>query len=509
MGTNWSARMAVSAVLAAAVFVGCAPAVAQPLNREVQSLVNLDKLSTVSVGVSVIDVDTRETVASMNTGEAFMPASNLKLLTSGTALLVLGKDFEFKTRLVRDGDKLVVIGAGDPAFADPKLLTERKLPVDTFLDMLADAVRQANFTGIKEVVLDERVFDHNTIHPSWPRDQLNKWYCAPVQGLNFYTNVLEIFPTRGDRVGAPPYLRTSPSAKWIEITNQARTVDNDNTAVGALHGDGDFRFTFFGNLKQPPDEPVEITVKQPAMMFGKLLADRLGRLELGVNKATPTVRFAADDEKINAKDVLAVVSTRLTDVLKRCNTDSQNLYAESLCKRVGYEVTGQPGSWENGAAVIRMQLTQALGPNPGDLFISDGSGLSKDNRVTPGIMSGWLAAMARDSRNGPTFMESLASASEGKLEKRFKDKKLVGDVRAKTGYINNSMCLSGYVTNDQTGRRVAFSILVNGAKGAPLNTRDAKKFHEDVVAAVDKWLARQAPRAKKPVEQEGQPAMGG
>ena len=91
----------------------------------------------------------------------------------------------------------------------------------------------------------------------------------------------------------------------------------------------------------------------------------------------------------------------------------------------------------------------------------------------------------------------------------FKDKKLVGDVRAKTGYINNSMCLSGYVTNDQTGRRVAFSILVNGAKGAPLNTRDAKKFHEDVVAAVDKWLARQAPRAKKPVEQEGQPAMGG
>ena len=75
---------------------------------------------------------------------------------------------------------------------------------------------------------------------------------------------------------------------------------------------------------------------------------------------------------------------------------------------------------------------------------------------------------------------------EGTLSHRFKGSKLHNEVRAKSGYIREVRTLSGYVTNPGTGRRVAFSVLVNNVpSGADVR---AKEFHEAVVEAVDQWL---------------------
>jgi D-alanyl-D-alanine carboxypeptidase/D-alanyl-D-alanine-endopeptidase (penicillin-binding protein 4) len=502
-------RAAIAIALAGA-FV--AAAVAQPLNREVQTLISANKLQNMNVGVAVIDCDTKDSIVAYKEREALAPASNLKLLTSGTALLVLGKDFEFRTKLVRDGDKLVIVGAGDPALADPKLLKEMGVSVETFLDRLAEAVKESGFAEIREVVIDDRIFDRNQIHPSWPKAQLDKWYCAPITGLNFYTNVLEIFPSRASRAGSAPEITTAPSAGFITINNVARTVDSDVTAVGATQediGQADFRFKFYGNLRNPPDEPIEVTVRNPSLLLGRLIAARLGKMGLGAGGTAPLARMANETEKFSTLNVLAQVKTKLPVLLQRCNTDSQNLYAEALCKRVGFEVTGQPGSWENGAAIIRMQVGEKLGANPGELFISDGSGLSRDNRVTPEILARWLGAMHRDRNASEVFKASMANANEGKLEKRFKDKKLQGDVKAKTGFISGVMALSGYVSNAQTGRTVAFSIVVNAPRNGALNNGDAKRFQEDVVAAIDKWLARQPVRHATPKEEPAPGAQGG
>jgi Na+/proline symporter len=96
----------------------------------------------------------------------------------------------------------------------------------------------------------------------------------------------------------------------------------------------------------------------------------------------------------NAK-VLAVIKTPISAVLERCNVDSDNLYAESLLKSAGNKVTGQPGSWSNGAAVVRMQVKERLGADQAALLVmSDGSGLSRNNRVSPEMLARWLANMA-------------------------------------------------------------------------------------------------------------------
>lgn len=464
-------------------------AIAAPLDREVSTTFSNAKLGQAAVGVCVMDTQTGEVLASMNERQSFVPASNLKLLTSGAALMVLGKDYQFRTKLMIVGDKLVIQGAGDPGLADPKLLDEMKVSLDALLEQLAGQVAKSGAKNIKEIVVDDRIFDRDSIHPSWPKDQLNQWYAAEVSGLNFYTNCLEVYAQRGTKAGAPPAIRTVPSAPWIEILNKARTIDEGQTALGATRDGESTRFTLAGTVRATLDEPIEVTVHEPGLIFARLMADRL--VSMGVMaSAAPVVRLAQDGEQLAEGRTVSIISTKLPTALQRCNVDSQNLYAECLLKAIGHAVTGQPGSWSNGSTVLRMTIKEQLGVDSGETVIADGSGLSKDNRVTPYLMASWLSHMAKNKDLAETFVASMADADEGRLATRFKDRKLRNTVHAKTGYIKNVLCLSGYVTSPKTGRRLAFSVLVNNFNEGT-SAGKVKEFHEDVVAIADRWLAKQ------------------
>src|SRR5262249_46375110 len=154
---------------------------------------------------------------------------------------------------------------------------------------------------------------------------------------------------------------------------------------------------------------------------------------------------------------VAVVTTTMEDALERCNGDSQNLYAEAMIKRIGHEVTHEPGSWTNGSSVLRMTLSEpaprGLGPEyAAGTQIADGSGMSREDRVAPRTLTRWLDRLQRDSNIGAMFVNSLASPEQKEsIRRRFKDKKLSCDLRAKTGTINGVRCLSGYLTDPQTG----------------------------------------------------------
>src|SRR4051812_23030202 len=172
------------AVAAAGVSVWCGTAGAQvnSLNEEVTRLVAARKLGEARVGISLVDLETGATLANVHGGDPFTPASNMKLLTSGAALLVLTPDFAFRTELIRDGDRLILRGAGDPALADPVVLQsmEPRLTVNDVLGALAGAVAKAEMKDVREVVVDDRVFDREYVHPEWPVKQLDRGYCAEV-----------------------------------------------------------------------------------------------------------------------------------------------------------------------------------------------------------------------------------------------------------------------------------------------------------------------------------------
>ncbi len=136
-------------------------------------------------------------------------------------------------------------------------------------------------------------------------------------------------------------------------------------------------------------------------------------------------------------------------------------------------------------------LTEKLGPAAAAATeIADGSGLSRQNRVTPRTFATWLRFMA-GTPGASLYVGSLAEPGKpGTLERRFRGVRLENALAGKSGYINQVRSLSGYLTNASTGHRVAFSILANDVT----NDADASvlRLHEEVVKAADQWLARRA-----------------
>ncbi|MBA4027628.1 MAG: D-alanyl-D-alanine carboxypeptidase/D-alanyl-D-alanine-endopeptidase [Planctomyces sp.] len=499
--------------LALVVALG-APAAAhgQGLEGVVERAVRGARLGGAEVAVSVRDARTGEALASMNSRQGMVPASNMKLLTSGAALVVLGAEYKFRTRMFVDGSRLVVVGSGDPAFADPELLRLSGRSLEEFMGELVEPFVRAGVKGLREVVIDDRVFDREMVHPGWPRDQLDKWYAAPVSGLNFHANVMEVFVAVGPAVGSAPRVRKVPDAAWLELDNSARTVGRGGASAlgvqrllaGGLSTAAGARYRLFGELSVTQVEPIQTALAEPSLVFGQLLADRLGAAGLGQGQGGGIVaRLAEPGEMFSPGAALVEVVTPLAEVLARCNIDSYNLYAEALLKRLGREVTGQPGSWDNGAAVVRMTVTERTGAELSQLVVTDGSGLSAENRVSAGVLTSWLASLYRDAAVRGAMVESLAEPGEGTLRKRFKDRRVPGGVHAKSGYINGVQCLSGYVIGERNGRAAAFSVLVNQTQ----RVREGgavKKFHEDVVEAVARWLDEQPPRTEEPDDGRGQ-----
>lgn len=485
---------------------------AGPLDGSVRNSLANAKLEKVRVGVAIVDCNSRETLASIKATELYAPASNLKLLTSGVAVSIL-KDFEFKTgfSVTADG-KLIIKGGGDPALCDPKLLLEQGWSVERFLARIVDAARAAKIAqgSITEVIVDDRIFERDTnggapVHSSWPKEQLNQWYCAPVSGLNFFTNVIEIRATPAERVGNKPSVATEPSAPWLINLDLAstRTVKDTGSKLwaqqdtsGAAGGGaaGALTFKIFGDVQldngRTPPVKVDVTVAQPGLLLGRLVARAMWEAGL----ATPTrggmpVRVATDNEDLVAPEAapFAVITTPLAAAMRRCNVDSQNLYAECLLKRTAFEVTQQPGSWATGSQVVTMRLTEKLGQEAQSIRIVDGSGMSKENQITPMVMTHWLTALKQDPSVGEAFLASMARVDdkESKVSKRFIDHRFRGTVYAKTGFIKNVVTLSGYVVNGE--HAVAYSILANDVGG---NITHVREFQKDVLVEIDNWLAR-------------------
>ncbi len=468
---------------------------AGPLDDEVNDLLADIDLGGADVGVCIIDAGAGTLLASHNAETALIPASNQKLLTSAAALITLGPDFVYETDLLLDGGTLIIRGSGDPALGDPEILSASEPPMtaDELLAGLAGAVSRAGVTALDEIVIDDRVFDRQWAHPSWPDDDLNRWYCAEVAGVNYHTNVISVYVRPSpDGPGAEPRVEYEPRAPGIEIANRARTIRSGRNTTWIARPRPSNDFTLYGQISSPLPFPIRAAIHEPPTFMGQLLASELAHAGVTIpSPAQDHVRLADASERFEDAAPIARVTTRLADVLRRCNVDSHNLYAESLLKRIGHDVTSNPGSWESGATVVRMLLSERLGAqHASGAHIADGSGMSRDNRVSPATLAAWLAMIASDPELFEPFLASLPSPGEGTLTSRFKNVPIDNVIRAKSGYLDGVYSLSGYVIDPATRRTVVFSLLLNERDR---HTPNAKRFHEAVVAEIDQWLSRTRP----------------
>jgi len=474
------------------------PLQAGDLDSTIERIISHTNLQGGKAAVHIADLDTNKEIADYNADTPMVPASNMKLLTSGAAAMILGEQFAFRTEIQIDDSTtpptLIIKGAGDPALGDPDLFgdDETGLTLDGLFDQVAEALKSKGITIINEVIADDRIFDRNFVHPNWPIDQLNRWYCAEVGGLNLHTNIINLYPIPVSP-GSTPRATMSPDVPWFDLQIRAKTVARGQDTTWIARPVPENSFTLRGNVRYKTEK--DVAIHNPPQFAASLFANALHSRGITVHDEDSLpekhARLVTDAESFEHARSIAVITTPLADVLRRTNTNSYNLYAESLIKRIGHEMTSDPGSWENGASVLRMMLSEKLGADAASsTVVDDGSGMSRDNRVTPRTFTSWLSMLSRNE-NWQVFEDSLATAGTGTLEKRFRDKKLTSEIHAKSGYLNNTYTLSGILIHPTTGRRVAFSILLNDIPSGAAS-RNAKPLHEEIVMAIDEWMSETA-----------------
>ncbi len=456
------------------------------LSQTVNALGAQSGLRSGSYGVAVVDCDGRLR-AGIDAHTARIPASNMKLLSSGTAIATLGPKHLFRTRLLRDGDDIVLVGDGDPALADPELFPDMKdahgraMTADGVLDIWAEAIEQAGMSSVNRLVIDDRIFDQQFTHPSWPANQLSRHYCAGSAGLNFHRNMLHLRPEPGQ--GQPRLDDVRPAVPFMPIENRLKS-HRTKTEVSATRTNGGDSIVVSGTIAQKIVEPIAVTVHDMPLLTGRMLADRLTRRGIEVAMVTrPNT-----GEQFNLASPLGPdIVTPIARVLERCNVDSCNIYADALLKRSAHEATKQPGSWRDGAALVRREVHARTGTNK--VEIADGSGMSQENKVSPFVLATWLASFDRGTPEGDALLGSLSTLQKGTLKRRFESLKLSGcTLAAKTGYISGASTLSGVITAPD-GQCAAFSVLCNNLQ----TTTSAKALQRDVIEAVAKWLVRNPP----------------
>lgn len=489
--------------LAIAALVLLAPAIgfAQSLEVRVQRVLDAADIGNARVGICIREIGASTPLVFVDADSGYIPASNMKLLTSGAALRILGPDFVFRTELALDGDRVIVRGSGDPALADPEVLrnTEPRMTVEDFLETLASAVAERTPDGCSEILIDDRVFDREFVHPTWDPEDLNKRYAPEVAGLNFHGNLLAIFASpAAEGPGNPPRLTMQPNSAWIGIDNRARTVSKNNNTYWASRSPDSNQFRVFGDVRSTAPLPLNTPTHDNPLLFGHLLTERLmgkgvavgGFAHPGLNPPA-VVRVVAPDEALPEGTLCAVVTTPLQEVINRCNTDSVNLYAEALLKRIGHEVTREPGSWANGASVLRMTLEEQLGPDAAvSTIVVDGSGLSHSNLVTPRTLADWIENLATDPELRDPFLLSLATPGRGTFTSRFRDFNFQNHVAGKSGVLTGVRSLSGIVIAPN-GREIVFSVLINdvpSGKG-PNATLTATRIVEQIDSYLTKLVA--------------------
>lgn len=423
------------------------------------------------VSAMVVDLTDGRMLYKRNANESLIPASNQKLLVlaAGVDFAVNG-DEAFVTRLGVRGDDLVIIGDGDPGLGDRSLAESRgQQPLD-FIGQWASAIKGSGINSPDELIVDVSIFDRQFVHPDWESGDLLKWYGAPIGGLNLNDNCVELTVWPATTRDAAAIWSIFPPCSLIRVTNRCRSRPNgsakDNAPVIGRRPDS-FELTLSGKVTKRGTLQ-SVPVYDPNRFAAYAIYEALIREGVAFRGGVRFERLRDRTGRVPASvRTIAEARTPLSDVMQRIGHDSQNMFAEALAKRLGYQLqlqqsSGNPiGSWDTARAAMGRTLRQA-GVNLSKVRIADASGLSRENRLSAADVMALLRYMHHHPRR-EMFLSSLAgNRTGGRLQRIFASES--GDIYAKTGYMSGIRSLSGLVRSAD-GRWYGFSIIFNDFPG--------------------------------------------
>ncbi len=427
------------------------------------------------VGISVVDLATGDAVYDLNADRYFVPASNTKLFTTALALMRLGPGYRFVTTVTapaapdatgRVSGPLVLTGSGDANLSGRVFPYSPDNPRGNPLAAIDDLADQLVSQGVRrvdgDVIGDDTVFPWDPYPLGWTLDDPNGESGAPVSALAVGDNTV-LFTLRP---GADPArLTVEPALPYFHFDNRVREGKDTRIEIG--HDFGSIEIRLRGTISQRSQgESYRMSVLDPAQYAALALRDALVRRGVVVRgEAVARHQLSGQSPRPSAGPVELArrTSLPLIEDLRLTAKVSQNLHAEMLLRTVGRVRRGS-GTRDAGLAEMRAFLA-AAGIEPREAHFFDGSGLSRNNLVTPAAIVKLLRYMDRSEQRA-AWLDLLPVAGEdGSLRRRFTksaggQNSIVGKIRAKTGTLRLTTALSGYAERPDGGRLV-FSIVVN------------------------------------------------
>ena len=485
------ARFASLASLLLGIAVLASPVRASEPELALGRLLEARALRGAQVGLVVADLESGEILLEREADRPMVPASNQKLLIAAGALLHWGPTHRFETRLVSESPAdasgvletpLWVVGSGDPSLVSESLWK------------LGEELR---LRGLRELrgglAIDASLFDATHTHRDW-EPLSTRAYHARVSAFAANYSSFRIEITSAPRTGQTARVALAPALPYFRLRAQAPTVRGN----GVLQVDTEKLPDASGELvrvsgaMQLDRDPKSVwrSVQLPDRYAASLLRAQLEAHGVRVSGATRFGRAPA-----NAVEILTFEGEPLGSIIQKLNKYSNNFIAEQLVKLLGAEWSGEPGSWESGTNALH-ELLVARGVIDASTVIADGSGLSPRNRISPSSLLRVILHAAGDFDSGPEFLASLPIGGlDGTLEDRMEQHPI--PLRGKTGHLRSVSSLSGLLSTEG-GRRLAFSLIINGGRGG----------REDVDLAVDDFMAGMASACWSDDESGAQGATG-
>ncbi len=435
------------------------------LESQLQSIFNKNT-PAVEWSVLVEEKNSGDEVFSLTPKRQLVPASNMKVIIGAAALLELGPDYQYPTTLYHTGKidggilqgNLIVVGSGDPSIGG----RFNNGNITALFERWASMLKDQNIKKINGDILGvDNVFDDMPRGLNWNPIDFVKWYAAEVSALNLNDGCVDITVVAGSKPGAAPRISMDPDTNYVNLVKTVRTVSHNHRHAGVVVEREPTSNTIHvkGTIPIKRSRRIYASIHNPTHYFVTVLQETLASEGILVSG---TAKDADDPNSLPPQNEWQLLdihkSLPFAELLAACLKRSQNLYAEQFLKTIGaqrYDI----GSYETGVLALKNILFEH-GCNLDRAYIGDGSGLSRENRLSADTLVRVLRVMSR-SKYAEVFKDCLAEAGvDGTLKRRMRDPSTRQQVFAKTGTLKGVNALSGYIEAD-SGKEYIFAMIAN------------------------------------------------
>jgi len=384
-----------------------------------------------------------------NDSKPMNPASTMKLVTTYSALHLLGPAFTFRTEVLADGPlkadvlhgELYVRGGGDPHLVIEDLW------------LLVNRLRGFGIREIRgDLVLDKTIFEPLPHDPAEFDGEEGRAYNVGPDALllNFKSVALTFVPDTAARVAR---VIVVPEVAGLKVPRTVPAIEG---------GCGDWR----GRLRADIDDPMNIRIAGVYPLACGEHAIYLGALEhtsyfAAVFRAmwereggSWTGKVSAGTVPATARLIAAQESPSLAMLIRDINKFSNNVMTQQLFLTLG-AASGAPGNPARGATAVR-GLLAARGIDAPELILENGCGLSRIERISTGTLANVLA----DAWKSQWMAELMSSLPISGVDGTMKGRNVpAGAAHMKTGMLEDTRAVAGYVLAASGKRYVVVAII--------------------------------------------------